>query len=248
MDTFKLIQISDCHLPKSRDTLYRGELVWPQLEAIIERVAEWSPDAVVVSGDITEQSEPESYAFFQRVLAQLNVPVYCQSGNHDNRELMQAALSLPLSMPISIAHGNWRLHFLDSASDQRIHGELSATQLHELASRIDQQAEDWAMIFLHHQPILCGSHWIDRYPLLHPEPFIKLVDRCDKIRSVCWGHIHHDWRQQRGHCLWIACPSTAFTVLPNQRELVKDPLGPACRWLELAGNGHIETGILHIEK
>jgi len=248
MRPFKLIQISDCHLPESRDTPYRGELVWQHLEDIIERIAGWSPDAVVASGDISEQSGSESYGFFQQTLASLKVPVYCLSGNHDEREVMQAALSAPLYMPTSIAHGNWRLHFLDSASHQRIHGELTQAQLNNLASAVDQQAEDWAVIFLHHQPILCGSHWIDRYPLRDPQPLLDLVAAQPKIRSVCWGHIHHDWRQQREHCLWMACPSTAYTVLPNQGSLVKDPRGPACRWLEFTENGQVETGILHIGK
>ncbi|MBE9548886.1 MAG: metallophosphoesterase [Proteobacteria bacterium] len=245
MQRFKLIQISDCHLPESPDTPYRGKLVWQQLEAIIERVAQWSPDAVVASGDISEQSGPESYAFFQQVLSSLDVPVYCLSGNHDEREAMQAALSEPLCMPTSIAHGNWRLHFLDSASHQRIHGELTPAQLDKLASAVDRQAEGWAMVFLHHQPILCGSHWIDRYPLQDPQPLLDLVDAQPKIRSVCWGHIHHDWRELRAHCLWMACPSTAYTVLPNQESLVKDPRGPACRWIELTDNGEIKTGIFH---
>ncbi len=245
MQTFKLIQISDCHLPESADTLYRGERVWEKLENIVKRADKWSPDAVVVSGDISEESGPESYGFFQKTLAALKRPVYCLSGNHDKRAVMAKALSEPLSMPNSVAHGNWRLHFLDSASHQRIHGELSQAQVDDLAMAIDQQTEDWALVFLHHQPILCGSHWIDRYPLQNPQALLELVEERSKIRAVCWGHIHHEWQQLRQHCLYIGCPSTAYSVLANQDKLIKDPRGPACRWLELSTNGELKTGILY---
>ncbi|MCF6226073.1 MAG: metallophosphoesterase [Xanthomonadales bacterium] len=82
MQPIKLIQISDCHLPESPNTPYRGELVWQQLKDIIERVREWSPDAVVVSGDISEQAGAASYQFFRQTLESLRLPVYCQTGHH----------------------------------------------------------------------------------------------------------------------------------------------------------------------
>jgi len=89
-----------------------------------------------------------------------------------------------------------------------------------------------------------GSPWIDRYPLLNAEEFWAVLDRHPGVRAVVWGHVHQAFDQNRGGVRLLSCPSSASNSLPGQEKFTRDPAGPACRWLDLASDGTIDTGIL----
>ena len=86
-----ILQITDTHI------VAEGELVSGQLETavpltrLVDRIAsirhQIGPiDAVIVSGDLSDDGSEESYARFKRLLAPLDLPTYVIPGNHDIRE------------------------------------------------------------------------------------------------------------------------------------------------------------------
>ena len=100
-------------------------------------------------------------------------------------------------------------------------------------------------MFLHHQPLLSGAAWIDKYPLTQPENFRQALAGCDKLRGVGWGHIHHEWELEKDGVMWQGCPSTVSNTVPGAEKFTPDDRGPACRWLELSEDGEIKTGVLY---
>jgi Icc protein len=69
----------------------------PRLEAVIEAVRSLpnQPDAVLVSGDLTDDGAAEGYRVAREMLARLDVPLHVVPGNHDDRARLRAAFDLP---------------------------------------------------------------------------------------------------------------------------------------------------------
>ena len=88
-----LCQISDPHLvPQGR--LAYGRIDTPgMLERCVRKILALPrlPDAVVVTGDLTDHATLEEYGLLGELLSPLNMPVYLGVGNHDDRRVLQQA-------------------------------------------------------------------------------------------------------------------------------------------------------------
>ena len=243
----RIIQISDCHLPAVRGTAYRGRDAYAAVEAVLGLVEDWSPDLLLATGDLSEDASPDAYRWLARKLAKLGTPVLAIPGNHDHAGRMNewfehAAVDAPLVYDCQ----GWRLVMLDSAPPGLIAGQFSARQLDQLeAALLGSDAPK--LVALHHQPVPVGSAWIDRYPLLEAERFWSRVSGDRQVRLVCWGHVHQAFEQQLDGLLALGAPSTVSNSLPGQPRFSWDGRGGACRWLKLAPDGTVETGLLTLE-
>ena len=92
-----ILQISDPHIAKN------GELISECLDSVsalrrlVLRISEVQMevgpiDAVLVSGDISDDGSAESYEIFKSVLKTLNLPLFVVPGNHDQRFEFRNAL------------------------------------------------------------------------------------------------------------------------------------------------------------
>ena len=72
--TTRLFHISDVHF---------GVEDRAALDAVARAVAEEKPDALVVTGDLTQRAKHSEYAAAARWLGQIEVPVWLDPGNHD---------------------------------------------------------------------------------------------------------------------------------------------------------------------
>jgi Icc protein len=244
---FRLVQISDCHLPVSADTPYRGLRADTGLEQVLAAVADWQADALLVTGDLSEDASEASYQRLAARIADLNIPVMAIPGNHDLPVLMQRYFpqgpyaSHPGSTAVQI--DGWQVLLLDSARPGRIDGRIDTQQLEHLESLLQSGVP--ALLALHHQPVVIGSPWIDKYRLEQPEALLEFVAAHEEIKAVLWGHVHQVFDQRVGTARFMAAPSTAANSLPGRERFTHDPAGAACRWLELFADGRLETGILY---
>lgn len=244
----RILQITDCHVSAETDAVYRGIDPRERLTSLLPAAREWAPDLLLLTGDLSEDGSVASYAWLESVLAELAAPMLALPGNHDVPETMAAHFpSTAVDDPLVHDAGGWRLILLNSARAKRIDGELGARQLQALETGLDAGMEDsppHALVALHHQPVRVGSPWIDRYPLRDPEAFWRSLRTTDRVRAVCWGHIHQPWDDTIDGIRALAGPSSSANSLPGQPKFTPDPAGPACRWLLLQDNGSIETDIL----
>lgn len=225
---------------------YRGINAHENLQRVLQKVAEFSPDLLLASGDLSEDASPESYAALKCYFDQLKVPVLALPGNHDDASLL--AQTYPGSPVASVAlteHGDWQIIRLNSCIENRPEGRLSAACLQQLAKVLKHDPLRPRLVILHHQPVAVGSPWIDKYRLQEPQAFMDLIATAAGIKAVLWGHVHCEFEAHWQAINLLSCPSSAINSLAGVDKFTADPQGPAFRWLCLGAEGHFESGVTY---
>jgi Icc protein len=241
----RVAQVSDTHLWADPRKPYRGQDADAGLQATWEKVLEWGPDIVLLTGDLSEDASEASYWRLGEVL-QADVPILALPGNHDDHELTRERFPLgPWKGPLCHEIGNWLILMVDSTLPRRVEGGFSDESLGEIREVMARSSSDHILVALHHQPVIVGAPWIDRWALTRPEGFLALMDDDPRVRCIIWGHIHHHFAEQRDSVLLLGAPSTAANSLPRSDRFQLDPKGPACRTLQLGSDGSVAYGQLY---
>jgi 3',5'-cyclic AMP phosphodiesterase CpdA len=151
-------------------------------------------DAIICTGDLTDNGLPEEYATLRDCVVGLPVPVFFGAGNHDRRENLLACLPgvkqaggfvqyVVDDLPV-------RLVMLDSVVPGATHGELCADRLAWLRGVLAEQPGRETMIALHHPPFATGIPQFDETGLRQVEEFRDIVAANPQVRRVICGHIH----------------------------------------------------------
>ena len=90
-----IAQLSDTHITGA------GELLAGRIDSAVALARavdtllalDTRPNAVLLTGDLTDRGTPGAYAALRRVLARLAMPIYAIPGNHDRREAMRHAFA-----------------------------------------------------------------------------------------------------------------------------------------------------------
>lgn len=243
--TIRIVQLTDCHLMASPEQQYRGKDSHQTLQRIMQSVLEFAPELLLATGDLSEDASPAIYKTLQAYFEPLGIPVLALPGNHDDPALLAKTFSgSPVGNVEISEHGDWQIIRLDSTVQGTPAGRINSEALAELEQVLSQQPERLRLIALHHQPVPVGSPWIDQYRLLEPEGFLQLIDQCAGVKAVVWGHTHQVFTQQRNGIAMLGSPSSVINSLPAVQKFTASELGPAFRWLELAENGMVSTGII----
>jgi Icc protein len=242
---FRIVQITDCHLPADREQHYRGVNAHTMLEQMLAKVRTDSPDLLLASGDLSEDASPESYQALKESFDSIGIPVLALPGNHDDAGLLADAFpGSPVGGVEVTSHGDWQMIRLNSCVEGKPDGRISDEMLIQLKVLLEQEPQRPRLIALHHQPLLIGSPWIDKFPLLNPGGFLQLIDQCSGVKVVLWGHVHQVFDGDRRGIAMLGGPSSTINSLPGSQSFTPDPMGPACRWLDLYPDGGIKTGIM----
>ncbi len=244
----RIIQISDCHVSADPSALYRGQHnADVNLQKITQRVRQWEPDLVLLTGDVSEDGSPESYQRTSACLAKVAVPVLALPGNHDDVEVMGEFFQMgPWGGPHVTKTENWQLVMLDSTEPDLISGRFSESYLDQVSAILHDGGTLHTLVGLHHQPVPVGAPWIDHYMLENPKCFFDVIDQASRVRCISWGHVHHGFQVKRKAVTLLGSPSTVTNSIPGSPRFTLDPAGPACRWLELSADGGVDTGLLYL--
>jgi len=242
---WRLVQISDLHLPAVAGEGYRGVDGEAQLARVLARIlAQGRCDALLLSGDNVHHGDAAAY---RRLVARLEataLPWDWIPGNHDDPRLMAALRSW--SAPKVVPPG-WQLLLLDSTDNADGYGAGSLT--FESLSRLAAAATDPrpALVVLHHNPFATGSRWQDAIRLQNEERFWRLAADLAAGSLVLCGHLHQAWDLARDGVRLLSCPSTAVQFRPGTERLQLQTRGaqalPGYRWLELFDDGQVRTGV-----
>lgn len=243
--SFRVIQLSDCHLSADRAADYRGLNADRSIARLLPVIRRWQPDLILLTGDVSEDASTASYGRVAALLSSLGAPVAALPGNHDDPRIMSRYFPQgPWDGPLLVDARGWQLVLLDSTARGEIGGIVTREHLAGLKMRLQKSHAEHVLLALHHQPVPVGSPWIDRYALKHPEWLLALVARDPRVRVITWGHVHQAFSEKRGEISLLGSPSCVANSIPGQEKFTPDAAGPACRWFELGPDGTFETGLL----
>jgi len=240
----RVVQLSDCHLSADPRKPYRGQNADANLKKVWEKAVGWGPDLILLTGDLSEDASEVSYERLGGLL-QTDLPVLTLPGNHDNPEMMRRRFpNGPFDGPLVREFGDWMILMCDSTLPRRVEGGFSEEDLGTIREAMGRSSSDHILLALHHQPVCVAAPWIDKYRLLEPAGFLEVLDDEPRMRCVVWGHIHHHFAEERNGVLLLGAPSTAANSVARSDRFEPDPAGPACRTLQLGGNGSLAYGQL----
>lgn len=214
-----LVQISDIHIGGSED----GKDPIPRVEAVIVAIRSLpnAPDAVLVSGDLTDHGTAEEYEVVRGLLGRLELPLYVLPGNHDDRGRIRAAFELPGEgeEPIrySVDVGELRLVLLDSNVPGRDPGAFDAERLDWLEAELSEEPEQPTLLAVHHTPLTTG---VPEWDAINLDPSDRealgaVVARHPQLRAIVGGHLHRVAASALGGCPVLSAPSAYLQVRPN---------------------------------
>lgn len=214
----KLLQISDTHLGEPGTRCF-GLDPAAQLAQCVAHANAFHGDAdlAVVSGDLVNAATEAEYLELRRVLSGLAVPYRLIPGNHDRRDRIRGAFpGLPFE-PDGFLHqcveaSGATLLLLDTREPRQEWGRLCAERLAWLARRLEV-ARGPVLVFMHHPPLPVGHAAMDAMALREPEAFLELLRRHrDKVRHVCFGHVHRPYFTALDGIGFSAVPGTSHQV------------------------------------
>lgn len=241
----RLLQLTDCHLKASPEAQVKGWVTEASLAAVVEAAfspGKARPDAVLATGDITQDGSPEAYARFRERLGGLDTPVLCLPGNHDDPEALGAICrEPPFAYCPEVGFGDWRLVLLSTWDGDRGGGRLGEAELTRLETALASAAEAHALVVLHHHPVPVGSRWLDGVALDDAAEFLDIIGAAPRVRGVLWGHVHQIYDTTRRGVRYLGTPSTCFQFRPGTVVPEVDALGPAWRTIDLHPDGSVDT-------
>ena len=147
------------------------ELNHSRFRATLERLCEAPnrPDMLVLTGDITDNGDNESFDKTAALLADCPFPVWPMVGNHDSREgLLHAFPQVQAAkggfLHYVIEQDGLRIVLLDTFEPGRHGGAFCAARQAWLMARLDEAPGTPTLVFMHHPPVVSGIDWMDPSP------------------------------------------------------------------------------------
>ena len=217
-----LVQLSDLHIGGNET----GLDPLPRLAAAIEAVRSLPnrPDAVLVSGDLTDDGAAEGSRVAREMLAGLEAPLHVIPGNHDDRRQLREAFGLPGSgdepVNYSARVGELRLLAFDSNVPGQDPGDFPPEQLRWLDAALAAEPDAPTLLALHHPPLATGIAEWDAINLLAPQrqALAEVLPRHPQLLGIVGGHLHRVAASTLAGRPVLAAPSTYWQVSPNFEE------------------------------
>ncbi|CAD6513458.1 3',5'-cyclic adenosine monophosphate phosphodiesterase CpdA [Paraburkholderia kirstenboschensis] len=224
-----LAQISDLHIKRPGALAYRrvdtaAYLVRcvAALNALVPR-----PDAVIMTGDLVDQGDPQQYEHLKTLLAPLELPYFLLVGNHDDRAALRAAFPDRAELhsggefvQYAVDVGAMRVIALDSLVPGQSGGTLCDARLAWLAAQLDAASGKPTVVALHHPPFVSGIGHMDELRLV-PAAAAKLaalIARYPNVERVICGHVHRPMFVRFGGTIASAVPAPAHQVALDLRD------------------------------
>lgn len=221
----RLAHLSDLHFgpPHSDDAAL----------AALSAVSSLKPDAIVISGDLTQRARKSQFEKAARYLSQLpEVPRIVIPGNHDvplyriferlftphrlYRELICSELNPSLILPQAVIAG------LDSTAPRSAisNGRISRWQLRHLETVLRDVPPEKLRIVVVHHPLIPGPDSVFDWLMPHRERLVRKLLELD-VDLILGGHLHR---------AFVGKASDYFPRLSADRQLIICQCGTTTSW------------------
>jgi Icc protein len=249
-DIVRVVQLTDCHLGKENGATLLGMDTDHSLQAVIKLVKSEreTVDMLLGTGDLSDQGALQAYQRLQNYFDEFSCDQFWIPGNHDGRQEMETVASSGTRLCKEIRVANWQILMLDSQVPGEVGGELGQAELAILEQGLQVAQEEGlhTLVCLHHQPVKIGSLWLDEQMVADADTFFEVLDRSKTVRGVLWGHVHQEIDRLRNDVRLLASPSTCVQFAPKSDAFKADDQPPGYRWMDLHGDGRIETGVSRV--
>jgi 3',5'-cyclic AMP phosphodiesterase CpdA len=223
-----LAHISDLHIKRPGALAYQRVDTAAHVARCVARLNALAPrpDAVLITGDLTDFGHEEEYRHLKALLAPLEIPYYLLVGNHDER----AALRRVFAERDELQHGEFVQYALDLgplrvlALDSQIPGTSGGTlceaRLAWLAGQLDAARDRPVVVALHHPPFVSGIDHMDAMRLA-PDAAARLdtlLRAHPNVERVLCGHVHRAMYTRFGGTIAAAVPAPAHQVTFDLRD------------------------------
>jgi len=193
---YRLAQITDCHLLAGADQFYQQVQPARHLAARVAMLQTEQPDAVLLTGDMTQDHSAASYQLLAQLLSGLPCPVFCLPGNHDDSaELNHLCQQLPFRPERSLVLANWQLLLLNSKGETPA-GVFPPAEQRWLAEQCQHSVADAIWLFCHHHPLALNS-FIDKHGQQDEARLWQTIAAEPRITGVAHGHAHHAYQRRK---------------------------------------------------
>ena len=212
----RIIHMSDLHLTKDGCPIWETNTMEHFNQSIDIIRGMQNIDAILVTGDISDDGSEWTYQYADRLFSSLGIPTLCCPGNHDSLKMMLEGYqpSFYQVLPSSRKIEGWKIVMLNSVTpaeedpnQNKARGFLSEESL----SYIEQELKEGlaTIIALHHPPLEPGG-WLNRRLLENREAFNQTIESYPNARLVLYGHIHYFTEVQQGHIRYSSSTSVGF--------------------------------------
>ena len=171
------------------------------LESAVDRILADLPglapvDVALVTGNVSDDGSPESYAIARRQLDRLGLPLLVLPGNHDRRDPLRRAFADTVAMPETgpidwaVEIGDLRIIGLDTLVEGRSGGTLADGTLARLSTALRGAAGRPVLVAMHHPPVLTGIGFMDRIGLDRRSEILSAMSAADGPARIVAGHVH----------------------------------------------------------
>jgi 3',5'-cyclic-AMP phosphodiesterase len=201
MNDLTFVHLSDLHIGNPNTT---DEHLFSDTRQTLEHVKslivtlEPRPDFIVVSGDLTNRGDHESYLELRRLLADIDVPLLLALGNHDDREAFyEVMLEQPERgvAPYDYARDfdGLRVIVLDSSAANQVFGSLEPEQFTWLEAQLAANPETPKLVVIHHPPAPMHLPIFDHINFAAADAArLRAMLEGKHVIGVLSGHVHYD--------------------------------------------------------
>ncbi|MBI6549350.1 metallophosphoesterase family protein [Xenorhabdus lircayensis] len=216
----KVIHLTDLHLTRSREQRMFDVSTYDNFDFVFEEIRRIKSltviELVVVSGDISNDGDVDSYRYFLNKMESLKTPYIAILGNHDIKSNFDTALTEEESEYIitSCEYNNntWHIISVDTVVEGEDYGFISKDNFAELERKIIKNSGFNTAIFMHHHAIPVDTPIVDSCMLNNAKELLELCDKY-KVRFIGSGHAHTPRTWHHNNMTTCVAPAVAFQWL-----------------------------------
>lgn len=200
-----LVQISDVHC----GPMFRRD----SLRSAIREINEMNPDAVIITGDLTENGLISEFKLAEGELKRLKAgkTIYI-SGNHDYRSTGYLLFRefFPFSQVTEI--GDAVIVVLSSARPDRDDGEVGNRQNLWLERTLEKYKDRVKIVAIHHHVVPVPDTGADQITVVDAGDVLRSLNK-SRANLVLCGHRHRPWRWRMEDMLLVHAGSVSCEKL-----------------------------------
>lgn len=207
----KIIHISDIHLTENGTDIW-GVNTLDKFCKAIKKIKELDGiDAIVISGDLSNDGSRWTYEFIDQRFKEVGIPTFCCPGNHDNLEMFYHGYK-----PSFVKNCDefelcgWNFIMVNSSVEGMSRGYFNP----QLLSKQIFNCSGPVTIILHHPP-LEQEGWLNRKLLENHNEFNDIIYHAGNVKLVLYGHTHYHTIKTISGVVYSSAPSIGFAFNPN---------------------------------